>query len=139
MSRYDPLTREERSERMSRVRSVDTKPEMVVRRLVRGMGYPYRLHTKALPGNPDLSFISRRKIIFVHGCFWHQHGCRQYRMPKTRKDFWEPKLSRNKARDLEVRRELRALGWRVMVIWECQTKNLEKLRSRLVGFLENSQ
>lgn len=138
MPRYDPLTKEERSERMSRVRGVDTKPEMIVRRLAHRMGYRYRLHCKALPGNPDLCFVSRRKAIFVHGCFWHQHGCRNYRMPRTRKTFWEPKLARNKVRDLEVRRELRALGWRVMVIWECQTKNLETLRSRLVSFMESS-
>lgn len=138
MRRYDPLTNAERSERMSRVRGVDTKPELMVRRLVHGMGYRYRLHFKALPGNPDLCFVSRRKVIFVHGCFWHQHGCRRYRMPRTRKAFWLPKLARNKARDLEVRRQLRALGWRVMIIWECQMKNFEKLRRRIVSFLESS-
>lgn len=138
MPRYDPLTKEERSERMSRVRSADTKPELMVRRLVHGLGYRYRLHVKTLPGNPDLCFVSRRKVIFVHGCFWHQHGCQRYRMPKTRKAFWETKLARNKARDLKVRRQLRALGWGVMVIWECQTKNLDRLRSRIVKFLESS-
>ncbi|WP_062485064.1 very short patch repair endonuclease [Candidatus Nitrospira inopinata] len=139
MTRYDPLTKEERSERMSRVRSIDSKPELVVRCLVHSMGYRYRLHSGRLPGNPDLSFSSRRKVIFVHGCFWHQHGCRKYRMPRTRKDFWEPKLERNKVRDRKVRAELRAMGWQAMVIWECQTKNQDRLQHRLVAFLERSR
>lgn len=139
MTRYDPLTKEERSERMSRVRSIDTKPELVVRRLVHSMGYRYRLHSGTLPGSPDLIFSSRRKVIFVHGCFWHQHGCRKYRMPRTRRDFWEPKLERNKVRDRKVRAELRAMRWQVMVIWECQTKNLDRLQHRLVAFLERSR
>jgi DNA mismatch endonuclease (patch repair protein) len=123
---------------MSRIRSANTKPEMVVRRLVHGMGYRYRLHAKALPGNPDLAFRARRKVIFIHGCFWHQHGCRHYRMPRTRKDFWEPKLERNKARDAQVRREIHALGWQAMVIWECQIKNLARLQDRITAFLETS-
>lgn len=121
---------------MSRVRNVDTKPEMVVRRLVHGMGYRYRLHSSGLPGKPDLVFKSRRKVIFVHGCFWHQHWCRRYRMPRTRLGFWLPKLERNKARDAQVRKDLRAIGWRVMVIWECQTTNLARLRRRIRSFLE---
>jgi len=99
MVRFDPLTAAERSERMSRIRNADTKPEMIVRRLVHGMGYRYRLHVKNLPGNPDLVFPSRHKVIFVHGCFWHQHGCRQYRMPRTKRDFWLAKLASNKSRD----------------------------------------
>lgn len=83
MPRYDPLTPDERSERMSRVRNADTKPEMIVRRLVYGMGYRYRLHSRALPGNPDLVFTPRHRVIFVHGCFWHKHDCHHYQMPKT--------------------------------------------------------
>lgn len=138
MARYDPLSKDARSERMSRVRSRDTKPEMIVRRLVYNIGYRYRLHDKALPGNPDLAFKARRKVIFVHGCFWHQHGCRHYRMPRTRRDFWEPKLERNKARDVQVRGEIRALGWQSMVIWECQTKNQTRLQDRITAFLETS-
>jgi DNA mismatch endonuclease, patch repair protein len=134
--RFDPLTRAERSERMSRIRSVDTKPEIIVRRLVHGMGYRYRLHGRKLLGNPDLVFASSRKVIFVHGCFWHQHGCRHYQMPKTRRDFWEPKLARNRARDVEVQRTLRRLGWRSLIVWECQLGRNGKLQQRIRQFLE---
>ena len=104
MPHFDPLTSSERSERMSRIRNADTKPEMFVRRMVHGMGYRYRLHAPDLPGHPDLVFRSRRKVIFVHGCFWHQHGCRQYRQPRTKRSFWEPKLEGNKKRDQRNRR-----------------------------------
>lgn len=137
MVRYDPLTEDARSERMSRVRGVDTKPELVVRRLVHRMGYRYRLHADGLPGTPDLAFRARRKVIYVHGCFWHQHGCRQYRMPRTRAGFWEPKLQSNKSRDAKVQREIRGLGWKVLVIWECQIKNLVRLQGRIATFLES--
>ena len=99
MPLFDPLSPEERSERMSRVRSSDTKPELAVRRVVFRMGYRYRLHVSDLPGKPDIVFRSRKCVIFVHGCFWHQHGCRHYRMPRTKKEFWEPKLAKNKVRD----------------------------------------
>ncbi|MBI3608339.1 MAG: DNA mismatch endonuclease Vsr [Nitrospirae bacterium] len=139
MPRFDPLTRAERSDRMSRIRNADTKPEMIVRRLIHGMGYRYRLHSKALPGNPDLVFASRNKVIFVHGCFWHQHGCRQYRMPKTRRSFWEPKLARNKKRDATVRRKLNRLGWDYLTVWECQLKRTESLQKRVVRFLETER
>ncbi len=137
MMRYDPLTDAERSERMSRIRNADTKPEMIVRRLVHGMGYRYRLHARDLPGNPDLAFRPRKKVIFVHGCFWHQHGCRQYRQPRTKREFWEPKLAKNKERDAEVRRQFRKLGWRVMVVWECQVKKETVLRNRIKRFLDD--
>jgi DNA mismatch endonuclease (patch repair protein) len=135
MPRYDPLTQAERSERMSRIRNADTKPEMIVRRMVHGMGYRYRLHAPDLPGNPDLVFRPRNKVIFVHGCFWHKHGCRQYRQPRTNRSFWEPKLTRNKERDANIQRELRQLGWHSMVIWECQLKKEAALRSRIRKFL----
>lgn len=138
MARHDPLTPSQRSERMSRIRNVDTKPEMAIRCLIHGMGYRYRLHARDLPGHPDLVFRSRKKVVFVHGCFWHQHGCRQYRQPRSRLSFWETKLARNKARDAEVLRELEELGWRVLVIWECQMKNSDLLRSRIKSFLEES-
>ncbi len=136
MMRYDPLTDAERSERMSRIRNADTKPEMIVRRLVHGMGYSYRLHARDLPGNPDLAFRPRKKVIFVHGCFWHQHGCRHYRQPRTKREFWEPKLAKNKERDAEVRRQFRKLGWRVMVVWECQVKKETVVRNRVKRFLD---
>jgi DNA mismatch endonuclease (patch repair protein) len=136
----DTLTKAERSERMSRVRSKDTKPEMLVRSLVHGMGYRYRLHDRGLPGTPDLVFPSRGKIIFVHGCFWHRHGtrCKYTRWPKSKLDFWGPKLEENHRRDEVARRELRKLGWRVLNIWECQLKDQEKLAARVRAFLDNA-
>lgn len=136
MHRYDPLTPKERSARMSRIRNADTKPEMIVRRLVHGMGYRYRLHARDLPGNPDIVFRPKKLVIFVHGCFWHQHGCRQYRQPRSKLAFWEPKLARNKTRDAQVRRELRKLGWRTLTVWECQLKRLPVLAERIQHFLE---
>lgn len=119
----DPLSPVERSERMRRIRQADTKPEMIVRRLIHALGFRYGLHSRSLPGSPDLVFRSRRKVIFVHGCFWHQHkNCRQYRMPKSRLDFWLPKLDGNKRRDLDKQQELRDLGWKILVIWERQLR-----------------
>jgi DNA mismatch endonuclease (patch repair protein) len=134
----DTLTTVERSERMSRVRSKDTKPELLVRSLVHRMGFRYRLHDRRLPGNPDLVFQSRGKIIFVHGCFWHRHGerCEFTRWPKSKLDFWRPKLEQNQRRDKIVRKELRKQGWRVLVVWECQLKKSERLAERLRMFLE---
>jgi DNA mismatch endonuclease, patch repair protein len=133
----DTLTPTERSERMSRVRSKDTKPEMLVRGLVHRMGFRYRLHRRDLPGNPDLVFPKRGKIIFVHGCFWHRHGtCKHTRWPKSRLEFWKPKLEQNRRRDLANQRALRALGWEILIVWECQLGNVELLRGKLRAFLE---
>ena len=123
---------------MSRVRDRNTKPEMIVRRLVHSLGFRYRLHRKDLPGKPDMVFGPRRKVIFVHGCFWHQHpdpDCKLARMPKSREDFWGPKLMRNRERDEENRAALEAQGWQVLEVWECQTKDLDALEARLVKFL----
>lgn len=134
----DTLTPLERSERMSRVRSTDTRLEMVVRRLVYGMGYRYRLHRKDLAGKPDLVFATRRKVIFVHGCFWHRHDdpqCRLARLPKSRLDFWLPKLSENKARDHRVEERLAEMGWESMTIWECQVRDISALQQRISEFL----
>jgi DNA mismatch endonuclease (patch repair protein) len=136
MPRFDPLNQQERSERMARVRNAGTGPEMKVRRLVYGLGYRYTLHSKELPGHPDLVFGSRRKVIFIHGCFWHQHGCGRYRMPKTRRGFWEPKLAGNKARDRRTGLALRKGGWRILIVWECQLKRIPRLMGRLRRFLE---
>lgn len=133
----DTLTPKQRSERMSRVRAKDTKPEMMVRRLVHSMGYRYRLHVAALPGRPDLVFPGRKAVVFVHGCFWHRHtGCKLARLPKSRLDFWAPKLEANRQRDTAVLRSLRKSGWRVLVVWECQTKQPEALAHRLRRFLD---
>jgi len=136
----DTLTAAARSERMSRVRAKDTKPEMIVRRLVHGMGYRYRLHDRQLPGSPDLVFRSRRKVVFVHGCFWHRHpdsSCKLARMPKSRQDFWGPKLEGNRERDERNREALDREGWRQMVVWECECRHEEQLRNKLRDFLED--
>lgn len=134
----DTLTAEERSERMRRVRAADTKPEMVVRRLIHGMGYRYRLHGKDLPGKPDIVFRGRKKVIFVHGCFWHRHSnCNLARIPKSRRDFWVPKLEGNRKRDLRNQRALSAMGWKYLVIWECEIRDREAVAEKVRRFLEN--
>lgn len=135
----DTLTPQERSERMGKVRSTDTQPELVVRRLVHGMGYRYRLHRKDLPGKPDLVFPGRRKVIFVHGCFWHRHddpACRLARLPKSRLDFWLPKLTANGERDARTVARLVELGWGVMTVWECQVRDASALNRRIREFLD---
>lgn len=132
----DTLTINERSERMSRVRGKDTKPEILVRRLVHGMGFRYRLHAKELPSRPDIVFRRRKKAIFVHGCFWHRHpGCKMTRMPKTRLEFWKPKLEGNRKRDLRNQKTLEDMGWKYMVVWECQIQNTTALALRVKSFL----
>jgi DNA mismatch endonuclease, patch repair protein len=130
----DTLSPDQRSERMSRVRGKSTKPEMKVRRIAHAMGYRYRLHSRTLPGHPDLVFNGRKKVIFVHGCFWHRHeGCG--RMPKSRLDFWAPKLESNKIRDLDNQRRLLSMGWSFLVIWECEIKDAHCIARRLEDFL----
>lgn len=134
----DTLTTEQRSERMSRVRGKDSKPELVVRRLVHSLGCRYRLHRRGLPGTPDLVFGPRRKVIFVHGCFWHRHpdsNCKLARMPKSRLDFWRPKLEGNRERDLKNQAELARMGWQSLVVWECQTKDVDALEVVVREFL----
>jgi DNA mismatch endonuclease (patch repair protein) len=125
-----------RGENMRRIRSKDTGPEMAVRRLVHRLGYRYRLHRKDIPGKPDLVFPGRRKVIFIHGCFWHQHpGCREGRLPKSNLAYWLPKLKRNTERDEAALAQLAASGWDVLVLWECETKSLEATRKVLLDFL----
>jgi DNA mismatch endonuclease (patch repair protein) len=132
----DVLTPEQRRLNMSRIRGGDTKPEMIVRRLVHSFGYRYRLHVRALPGSPDLVLSARRKVIFVHGCFWHRHSCRLGRpQPKTRAAFWRTKLRRNVERDRQSRRALGRAGWRTLVIWQCQTRTPDRLQRLLRRFL----
>ncbi|MER9209039.1 DNA mismatch endonuclease Vsr [Mesorhizobium sp. M0771] len=122
---------------MSRVRGKDTIPEMIVRRVLHRLGYRYRLHHPKMPGRPDLVLASRRKIIFIHGCFWHRHvGCRKATLPKTNQDFWQEKFVRNVARDEKMRAALEAQGWDVLVVWQCETKDLEVLQQSLTAFLE---
>ena len=133
----DTVSPERRSEIMARVRGRDTRPEMAIRRLLHSLGYRYRLHDKRLPGRPDLVFALRRKVIFVHGCFWHRHpACDLARTPKSRVEFWRTKLDGNRQRDLANQGTLRSLGWRFFVVWECELTNLDSVTERLVEFLE---
>ncbi len=133
----DTLTPAERSARMALVRAKDTKPELLVRRLVHGMGHRYRLHRRDLPGTPDLVFLGRSKVIFIHGCFWHRHArCALARLPKSRGDFWLPKLTANAERDARNVRALRRLGWSVLTIWECQLGDTANLANRIRRFLD---
>lgn len=132
----DTLSPKERSERMGRVKGKDTKPELVVRRLVYRLGFRYRLHADNLAGKPDLVFVGKKKVIFVHGCFWHRYrGCARCRMPKSRLEFWRPKLEENRKRDLRNQRSLRKAGWRIHLIWECELADREKLENRILEFL----
>ena len=134
----DKLSRARRSENMRRIRSVGMRPELAVRSLVHGMGYRYRLHASELPAKPDLVFRARSAAVLVHGCFWHQHSrkaCLDGRLPKTNKTYWIPKLKRNVLRDRRNIRKLRRAGWRVLVIWECETNDVSVLKRRLKTFL----
>ena len=132
----DTLTTRERSERMSRIRSKNTKPELTVRRLTFALGYRYRVHVRDLPGSPDLVFRSRKKVVFVHGCFWHGHdGCKVANRPKTRTAYWDEKFARNRERDVRNQRALKLLGWRSLVIWECELKDMRALGKKLRAFL----
>ena len=132
------MTPVERGERMSQIRARDTSPEMIVRSFVHALGFRFRLHDRRLPGCPDLVFASRRKVIFVHGCFWHRHNrCDLARLPKSRLEFWLPKLEGNKQRDAQCRRALTALGWSSLVIWECELRDPLKVMFKTLMFLED--
>jgi DNA mismatch endonuclease, patch repair protein len=134
----DKLTSARRSANMSKIRSRDTAPELAVRRLAHAMGYRFRLHKKDLPGKPDLVFPGRKAVIFVHGCFWHQHpdpACLDGRRPKSRPEYWTPKLDGNIARDERRQAELKAAGWRVLVLWECDIGRGQNLEASLLAFL----
>jgi DNA mismatch endonuclease (patch repair protein) len=133
----DVLTPSQRSFNMSRIGAANTAPEMSVRRIVHGMGYRYRLHQRKLPGCPDLVFASRRKVIFVHGCFWHHHDCRFGQVqPRTHATFWREKIAGNVARDTRNAKMLNALGWSAMVIWECEAGDVTQIRHRVEKFLD---
>ncbi|WLG97088.1 very short patch repair endonuclease [Pseudomonas sp. FP198] len=135
----DIVTPEHRSRIMAAIKGKNTKPEMIVRSVCHAMGLRYRLHRKDLPGKPDLVLPKHRLCIFVHGCFWHRHpGCKYAYTPKSRPEFWLPKLAKNVERDLSAQQALETLGWRVAVIWECQTKNREILRTEILKTLDRS-
>ncbi len=131
-SAMDKLDARRRSDNMRRIGSRDTSPELAVRSCLHRLGFRFRLHRKDLPGSPDIVLPSRHTAIFVHGCFWHQHeGCRDGRVPSSRKEYWEPKLSRNTARDTASVQRLEALGWSVLTVWECETSDMAAVADRL--------
>lgn len=131
----DIVPPERRSQIMSRIRGKNTTPELIVRKLVFSLGYRYRLHYAKLPGKPDLAFIGRKKVIFIHGCFWHGHeGCSKGSLPKTRIEYWKTKIEENRKRDEETNLKLNLSGWQVLVIWQCELKDLEKLKSIIQNF-----
>ncbi|RQN40796.1 very short patch repair endonuclease [Paraburkholderia tropica] len=131
----DRVSPSRRSEMMRRVHSKDTEVELRVRKFIYSLGFRYRLHAKDLPGSPDIVFRRSKKVIFVHGCFWHAHGCKKGQLPKSKLDFWQPKLQTNVERDVRVIRELKLAGWRVLVIWQCEVGDLSALRSKIEAFL----
>lgn len=135
----DNMTTEQRSERMSRVRNKDTKPERVVRSLLHRLGYRFRLHDKKLSGKPDIVLARHRKVVFIHGCFWHRHGvCRALSIPENNSDFWARKFAENVRRDGEKLAALREAGWDVLVVWECQTKDRDKLERTVRSFMNKT-
>ena len=124
---------EQRSRNMSAIKSKNTKPEIKVRKILHSMGYRFRLHSKDLPGSPDIVLPKYKTVIFVHGCFWHRHeNCKYASTPKTRKEFWNKKFTENKKRDSKIQEKIKILDWRSVVIWECETKNIENLRDKLI-------
>jgi DNA mismatch endonuclease, patch repair protein len=125
-----------RAKTMASVRHKHTTPERVVRRLLHAMGYRFRLHDRHLPGTPDIVFRTRKKVIYVHGCFWHGHDCRHgRRQPRTNELYWRVKIEKNRARDIAAARALSKMGWRMAIVWECETHSLDSLKSQLAAFL----
>jgi len=134
----DRLTPERRSRLMSKVGSKNTGPELAVRAALSELDFRYRLHARNLPGRPDIANRKRKIAVFVHGCYWHAHGCKIGRPPKSNLDFWLPKLARNKARDAAALRALRRAGWRAVVVWQCETRDIHRLRAKLRRVLDGS-
>lgn len=135
----DVFPREKRSAIMSRVRGRDTKPELLIRSFVHRMGYRFRLHRNDLPGNPDIVLPRYHKALFVHGCFWHGHKlCSRSKRPATNRSFWNQKLDQNIERDRRFQRELRRMGWKVLIVWECETRKSDKLSTKLRTFLRDA-
>ena len=123
---------EQRSRNMSAIKSKNTKPEIKVRKILHSMGYRFRLHSKDLPGSPDIVLPKYKTVIFVHGCFWHRHeNCKYASTPKTRQEFWNKKFKVNVERDLQIQERIKDINWRSVVIWECETKNIDNLKERI--------
>jgi len=134
----DNLTPEQRRKTMARVKSQDTEPEIKVRRLAHALGFRFRLHRKDLPGKPDLVFPKLKKVIFVHGCFWHGHeGCEASKKPSSNTEYWNKKLDRNKKRDQDNLKRLISVGWEPLIIWECETKKDNELKIKISVFLNS--
>jgi DNA mismatch endonuclease (patch repair protein) len=134
----DDLTPEQRSYCMSQNKGKDTSPEISIRILIHSLGYRYRLHRRDLPGCPDMIFPGQKKVIFVNGCYWHRHNCKKGRsMPETRQNFWQLKFKRTVERDKRNLRKLRSVGWKILIVWECQTRDPKKLTPRLQTFLKS--
>lgn len=131
----DTRTPEQRRRIMQSVKQKNTKPELVIRQVLHRLGYRFRLHRKDLPGRPDIVLPRHRKAIFVHGCFWHWHGCPKGQLPKSRLDYWLPKLEGNVNRDRTKMEQLELLGWSVLVVWQCETRDLDELAKRLEAFV----
>lgn len=130
----DVLTPEQRSRNMAAIKSRNTKPEVIVRQILHALGFRFRLHRKDLPGRPDIVLPKYRTIVLVHGCFWHQHsGCKLASNPSSRKDYWRPKLNRNVERDKQNMELLRQSGWHVIIVWECELKDINQVKQRLIG------
>lgn len=122
---------------MSRIKSKDTRPEIILRSLIHCAGYRFRIHSTRLPGKPDIVFQTRKKVIFMHGCFWHRHkGCKYSSTPKSNVEFWQEKFQKNQTRDLKVQKELKILGWEFLIIWECEIKKLDNLLIKVINFLD---
>ena len=131
----DTLTPKQRSAAMAAVAAKNTAPEILVRKLLHGLGYRFRLHVKELPGSPDIVLPKWRSVVFVNGCFWHGHACARGNAPTSNVEFWQQKIGKNRDRDSRVRRELRKCGWRVLTVWQCETKDSTRLEKKVVRFL----
>ena len=130
------IVSEQRSRNMSAIKSKNTKPEIKVRKVLHSMGYRFRLHSKNLPGSPDIVLPKYKTVIFVHGCFWHRHeNCKYASTPKTRQEFWENKFKANVKRDLEIQEKIKNIGWKYVVIWECEARNIESIEEKIKRFL----
>jgi len=133
----DTLTPQQRSAAMAAVRGKNTRPELIVRELLYGLGYRYRLHARDLPGCPDIVFRKRQCVVFVNGCFWHGHDCPRGIAPSSNVEFWKQKIGKTRARDRRVRLELRMAGWQVLTVWQCETENPMRRQRRLSRFLDD--